>query len=179
MLVKILGAVAAVLGALAVAIALQPSSYTVARKQTIAAPQADVFAMINDFHKWEAWSPWAKLDPKMKTTYEGAAAGNGAVYKWVGDSKVGEGVMTVTESQPNERVKIKLDFLAPFASSSMTEFTVKPDGDKVTVEWSMAGNSDFMSKAYSLFAGGMDKAIGPDFEKGLAQMKAAAEGAKK
>lgn len=142
----------------------------------MAAPPAQVFALINDFHSWNQWSPWAKIDPAMKATYEGSPSGPGAIYKWVGNSEVGEGVMTILESQPNERVKIKLEFLKPFASTNTTEFTIKPAGNQTAVEWTMEGNSDFMSKTYSLVAGGMDKAIGPDFEKGLTQMKAAAEG---
>src|SRR5216683_3299494 len=83
-----------------VVVALQPAQYHVERSTTINAPASLVFAQVNDFHKWEAWSPWAKLDPAMKQTYEGAPAGTGAVLKWSGNSKVGEGTMTLTESRP-------------------------------------------------------------------------------
>jgi hypothetical protein len=83
--------------------------------------------------------------------------------------------MTITNSIPPERVDIKLEFLKPFASVAVTEFTIKPAAAGSTVEWSMHGESDFMSKAFSLVMGSMDKMVGPDFEKGLAQLKAVAE----
>ena len=49
------------------------------RSATIAAPPALVFPLLNDFHRWEGWSPWAKLDPNMKKALEGSPEGVGAV----------------------------------------------------------------------------------------------------
>ncbi len=89
MLKKILIAVLFVLVILAGVIAMQPSEYTVQRSATISAPPATVFPMVNDFHSWDAWSPWAKLDPAMKVTYNGPPAGAGAIYTWAGNDKVG------------------------------------------------------------------------------------------
>ena len=71
MVLKIVVALVAVIAAFAAFVALQPSEYRVARSATIAAPAPEVFAQVNDFHKWEAWSPWAKLDPNAKTAFEG------------------------------------------------------------------------------------------------------------
>src|SRR4051794_10073117 len=110
-------------------IATRPNEYTVTRTATMSAPPQAVFAQLNDFHKWEAWSPWAKLDPAMKVTYAGPQAGKGASYTWVGDSNVGEGNMTIADSRPNELVKIDLQFIKPFASSSITQFELKPSGN--------------------------------------------------
>jgi uncharacterized protein YndB with AHSA1/START domain len=168
-------AVLALLAVLAVVIAFQPASYRVERSTTIAAPAEIVFAQINDFHKWEAWSPWAKLDPQMKVTYDGSASGAGAVYSWAGNSDVGSGRMTILESRPHEAVRIKLEFQEPFASQADTEFRLADEAGATKVTWIMEGESGFLSKAFSLFLGGMDKAIGPDFEKGLRQMKSAVE----
>jgi hypothetical protein len=172
---KILLGIVIVLVALAVLIAAQPAKFRVTRTTTINAPAADVHGLINDFHNWESWSPWGKLDPQMKTTYEGPAAGTGSVYKWTGNQQVGEGQMTILESQPPNLVKIKLDFIKPFASTSSTNFEVRPEGTSSSVIWTMSGENNFISKAFCLFTGGMDKMIGPDFEKGLAQMKSVAE----
>jgi uncharacterized protein YndB with AHSA1/START domain len=160
-------------------VALQPADFKVERSATIAAPPATVFAQVNDFHKWEVWSPWAKRDPAMKQTYEGAPAGTGAVYTWSGNSDVGSGKMTIIESRPAELVRIKLEFTEPFAATNTTDFTFKSEGGNQTaVTWSMAGRHNFMGKAMCLFMN-MDKMVGGDFEKGLAQMKAAAEAAPK
>ena len=176
MIKKILIVLGVLIAGFLVLAAMQPDTYTVTRTATVAAPPEQVFGLVNDFHQWEKWSPWGKIDPNMKTIYEGAAAGSGAIYKWAGNSDVGEGQMTILESQPNDRVKINLEFLKPFESKAITEFTFKPEGAGTAVEWKMAGDNNMMGKVFSLAMGGMDKMIGPDFEKGLGQMKAAAEG---
>ncbi len=175
MLKKILIGVAVALLALAAVIAAQPSRFSVTRSITLAAAPADVFAQVADFHNWDAWSPWAKLDPAMKTTFEGPASGTGSVYRWTGDKKVGEGNMTILESAPPTRVRIRLEFIKPFASVADTAFDFAPAGSGTTVTWTMSGENDFVSKGFCLFMGGMDKAIGPDFEKGLAQLKTLVE----
>ena len=179
MVKKILIALVAIIAVLAVVIVSQPDHFQVTRSAVINAPPADAFAVVNDFHQWDKWSPWAKLDPAMKTTFSGAAAGPGAVYQWIGNDQVGEGRMTILDTKQSELVHIKLEFLKPFASTSDTEFAFVPEANGVTVKWTMRGENNFMSKAVCLFMGGMDKMIGPDFDKGLAQMKAAVESAKK
>lgn len=177
--VKIVGAVLCILGILGFLISLQPDTYAVERTTTIAAPPPAVFEHINDFHKWEAWSPWLKLDPNSKNTYEGAAAGEGAVFKWDGNDQVGAGQMTLLESKPAEHVHIKLDFIRPMEDTADVHFHLTPkDGNQTDVSWKMEGKHNFMSKAMCLFMS-MDKMIGGDFEKGLASMKAAVEGSAK
>ena len=114
----------------------------------------------------------------MKTTYTGPAAGTGASYAWVGNSDVGEGRMTILESRPAEFVRIRLEFIEPFASVANTEFSVKPEGNGVAVTWLMSGEKNFLSKAMCMVQS-MDTMIGPDFERGLKQLKSAAEGAAK
>lgn len=178
MLKKIFIALAAVIGLLIVIVALQPADFRVSRSTTIAAPAPLVFAQVYDFHKWEAWSPWAKLDPSMKTTYSGAPAGVGAVYAWSGNDQVGEGRMTLSETRPDDLIRIDLQFIKPFAANNITEFVFKPEADKTQVTWNMSGKNNFMSKAFGLFMN-MDKMIGGDFEKGLAQLKSVAEAAVK
>lgn len=107
---------------------MQPSEFRVERTAKIAATQADLFAQVNDFHKWENWSPWAKLDPAAKVTFEGPDSGQGAVMNWAGNDKVGEGKVTIIESRPNELVKVRADFLKPFEGSATSEFQFKPEG---------------------------------------------------
>ena len=176
MLVKILIALAVVVAGLVVVIALQPADFRVSRSATIAAPAPVVFAQVNDFHNWTAWSPWAKLDPAMKQTYEGAAAGPGAVYAWVGNREVGEGRMTIVESRPSDLIRVKLDFVKPFAGTSVAEFTFRPEGDRTAVTWTMTGEKNFVAKAIHLVMN-MDRMIGDQFDKGLAAMKTVAEAA--
>ena len=133
---------------------------------------------MNDFHNWEAWSPWAKLDPAAKATFEGPSTGTGAIFKWVGNKEVGEGSMTITESRPSDLIRINLEFLKPFASTCAAEFTFKPEGNQTVAAWSMFGKNNFMAKTIHLFMN-MDKMVGGQFEQGLAAMKSVAETAPK
>jgi uncharacterized protein YndB with AHSA1/START domain len=176
MLVKILIGLAALVVLLVVVVALQPSEFRITRTATVAAPPSAVFAQVNDFHKWEAWSPWAKLDPAARNTFDGAPAGPGAVFAWAGNSQVGEGRMTIIESRPDELVRIKLEFMKPFAATNTAEFTFKPDGDRTAVTWSMYGHNNFIGKAVCLVMN-MDKTLGGEFDKGLAAIKSVAEAA--
>ena len=174
MLAKVLIGLAAVAVVLAVVVARQPSSFRVARSATISTPPEQVFAQVNDLHSWEAWSPWLKLDPAARTAYEGPPAGPGAAFTWSGNSNVGEGRMTITESRPPELVRLRLDFKRPFASTNTAEFTFAPDGKHTVVTWSMSGEKNLFAKALHLFMD-MDTMIGAKFDEGLAQMKAIAE----
>jgi hypothetical protein len=178
MLGNILIAVAGVVGAFAIIVSRRPSVFRVERSATIAAPPPAVFAQVNDFHNWEAWNPWAKIDPTMKQTYEGPPAGTGAIYRWAGNKEVGEGRMTITESRPSDLIRIKLDFMKPFRASNIAEFTFKSQGNQTAVTWSMTGQNNFMAKAIHLFMN-MDKMVGTQFEKGLASMKSVVEAAPK
>ena len=178
MLKKVVIALAAIVVIFVIVVVFQPADFRVERTTTIAAPQADVFAKVNDFHQWDAWSPWAKLDPDAKITFEGPDSGQGTVMTWVGNDKVGEGKMTLTESQPNELVKLKVDFVKPFEGTATQEFALKPQGDQTAVTWSMQGhNNSFIQKAFCLVMNGK-KMIGDDLEKGLAQLKTVAESGK-
>ena len=159
-------------------VALQPSDFRVTRSAAIAAPPEAVFSQVNDLHRWEAWSPWAKLDPAAKSTYEGPAAGVGAAFSWAGNNQVGEGRMTITESRPNDLIRMNLEFIKPIKATNITEFTFKPEGNLTVVAWTMSGKNNFISKAIGLFMD-CEKMVGGQFEKGLAQIKSIAEGATK
>jgi len=178
MLKNTLIALFVIIAGLVVIIAMQPSDFRVVRAISINAPAATVFEQVNDFHKWDGWSPWAKRDPNMKQSHEGAPARVGGMYSWSGNDQVGEGRMTLTESRPSERIRIKLEFLKPFAATNIAEFDFKPDGNQTAVTWSMFGTNNFIAKAFGLFMN-MDKMVGGDFEKGLAQLKSVAETAGK
>jgi len=170
----ILIAVAAIIVIFLVIVALQSAKFRVSRTIVINALPPVVFDQVNDFHNWASWSPWAKLDPAMKLIYDGPPAGTGASYAWTGNKEVGEGRMKIIESRPSDLVRIKLEFLRPFKATNTAEFLFKPEGDQTAVTWSMFGDKNFIFKAVHLFIN-MDKLVGRDFEKGLAQMKSVTE----
>jgi len=162
-----------VLGFLIV-VAVQPNEFRVSRSAKMAAPPATVFAQVNDYHNWDAWSPWAKLDPNAKVSFEGPTSGTGAKFSWSGNDQVGAGQQTIVESRPDELIRIKLEFEKPFKNTCTAEFTFQPQGDQTVVTWSMFGQNNFLGKAFSLFMN-CDKMVGGEFEKGLASMKAIVE----
>lgn len=166
---KLLLVLVLLLGGFAAFVATRPSAFTITRSATLNAPAAAIYAKVVNFKNWDAWSPWAKLDPNMKQTYEGAAEGPGAIYTWSGNGEVGAGKMTILDVKPNESIRIKLEFLEPFSATNTTEFAFKPEGDKTAVTWSMSGDRNFVFKAMCVFMD-MDEMVGKDFVKGLAQL---------
>jgi len=174
MVLIVLGVLVAAIAVFLIVVAMQPADYRIERSIKIDAPAEVVYAQVSDFHNWEAWSPWAKLDPDAKNAFDGADAGKGAIFTWSGNDKVGEGRMEILESAPNSLVRIKLDFKKPMEDTCTTEFKLKSEGEQTAVTWTMSGHNNFVGKMFCMFMD-MDKMVGDDFEKGLAQIKAVAK----
>jgi hypothetical protein len=171
-LILILAAAAVIL--FIVVAAMQPTDFRITRTGTIIAPASAVFPHVNDLHQWDAWSPWAKLDPNAKNSFEGPALGVGAIMSWAGNNKVGQGSMTIMESRPDEFIQFKLEFLKPMAATNTAEFTFTSENDQTTVTWCMYGKNNFKGKAMSLIMN-CDKMVGGQFEQGLAALKSVVE----
>ena len=178
LLLGAIGLIVAIVIIFCVVVAMQPSHFTITRSASFNAPPEAVFAEVNDFSKWQSWSPWERLDPNMKKTVSTPSSGKGASYAWVGNSEAGEGKMVIADSKPTEAIKIDLEFIKPFAMKSVTDFTFKPDGDKTIMTWTMSGENNFLSKAFGLVVN-MDKLVGADFENGMANLKPIVESAPK
>jgi hypothetical protein len=153
---------------------MQPDDFRISRSAKMSAPPAVIFAHVNDLHQWEAWSPWVKLDPNAKSSYEGEKVGVGSIYSWDGNNEVGAGSMTITESHPHDLILIKLEFLKPFKATHTGEFTFKPDDGQTLVTWSMYGKNNFIGKALGLVMN-CDKMVGDMFDKGLTSLKGVVE----
>lgn len=151
----------------------KPDTFTVQRAVTIAAPPEKIMPFISDFQRWEAWAPREQRDPALRRSFTGAPRGQGAVYDWSGNDKVGAGRMTITAATPST-LTIRLDVLQPYVSHNTTTFTLEPQGASTRVTWAMSGPSSYASKVMSVFAS-MDTVAGKDFEAGLARLKNLAE----
>ena len=173
MLRKILVVLAALLAVLVFLVARQPDDFRVTRSATISAPADRVFAEVNDFHRWTAWSPFEK-DPAMARTFAGQPTGTGAIYEWSGNRDVGAGRSTIVDSRPNDLIRIKLEFLRPFAATNTAEFSFVPRGEQTSVTWTLYGRNTLLSKAIGLFMS-MDAMVGTEFENGLGRLKAVVE----
>jgi hypothetical protein len=158
-----------VAAALAGFIATRPSEFLIVRTRTLAAPPEVVHAYVNDFHRWVEWSPWEKIDPALRREYSGEPSGAGAVYEWSGNEQVGAGRMTIMESSPPNSVTIRLEFLKPFVATNTAQFDIVAGGLGTDVTWSMMGRNGFAAKAFSLVTD-VDKAVGSEFEQGLADL---------
>jgi hypothetical protein len=151
-------------------VAMQPSKYHIERSAAMAAPPEEVFEHINNLRKWNDWSPWAKLDPHAKNTFEGPESGEGAIFRWAGNDQVGEGSLTIVESKPSEHVKLKLDFIKPMQDTATTDFRFQPSGEKTVVTWTMDGENGFVEKMFCMFMD-MEGMVGGSYEEGLANIK--------
>ncbi len=151
----------------------KPDTFHVERSISIRAPQEKLFAIINDFHQWNEWTPYNK-DPAMKKTYSGSANGKGAVYAWEGNKEVGQGEITITDTTPPKEVVLALHMIKPFEGRNRVVFSLDARGDSTTVTWTLEDRHTYLMKIMSMFIN-LDKMIGGDFEVGLAKLKTVAE----
>jgi Polyketide cyclase / dehydrase and lipid transport len=150
---------------------MRPNTFSVVREANFNAAPEKVFAQINDFHNWGAWSPWEKMDPNLQRSYAGEMSGAGAKYAWIGNKKVGEGSMEITRSVPARNMQLDLHFIKPFKADNVTEFTLTPNGKGTHFKWEMRGTTPFLLRVMHVFFN-MDKIVGKDFENGLANLRA-------
>ena len=170
----VLAVLCGLLAAAAVAVGMQPDTFTVQRSDTVAAPPARVFALVNDFQAWDAWSPWKELDPNATMSLSTPSSGKGATYTWSGNDKVGEGSLTIKDSRPDELVDVEQVFVRPFPGKARMLFTFAPEAGGTKVTLTMDGTNNFLGKAMCMVVD-MDAMLGKDFERGLANMKRVVE----
>ncbi len=163
--------VVSLVAALLIFAATKPDTFRVERSISIEAPSEKIFAILNDFHLSQSWSPFEKKDPTMKRTFGGAASGKGAVYEFDGNKEVGKGRLMITDTAPPSKITIALDMVEPFEAHNTVEFTLGANGDSTKVTWAMHGPQSYVMKVLSFFID-CDKMVGKDFEAGLVKLKA-------
>nr|WP_298131053.1 SRPBCC family protein [uncultured Pseudoxanthomonas sp.] len=150
---------------------LLPSTTHVERSVVIDRSPSQVFATLDSFERFAAWSPWAEYDPQAKYTFEGPARGVGARMRWAGNRAVGSGSQEITASEPHHRIVVALDF---DGSQAQASYLLAPEGQGTRVTWafdSAHGYNPFKRWLGLVF----DRMIGADYEKGLARLKAMLE----
>lgn len=173
MLKRVLLVTAAIVAAFLAYVAYLPANGTITRSAVLAAPPEAIFPHINTLKSWDAWSPWAKLDPNAKNSFEGPESGVGSVFHWDGNDEVGAGKMTIVESQPSQHVKLALAFERPMVATNVTDFALQPEAGGTRVTWTMSGERPFWTRAICVLLGA-DAMVGGMFEKGLASLGAIA-----
>jgi hypothetical protein len=151
----------------------KPEVFHVERSVRIHATPDAIFPLINDLHRWEAWTPYDK-DPAIQRTYSGSAAGVGARYAWEGNKQVGQGEISIRETLPPRLLEFDLHMVKPFEGRNVATFSLDPDGDATRVTWSLDDKHKLMHKIMSIFLN-LDHMIGKDFAVGLDRLKALVE----
>jgi len=151
--------------------AIAPKNYDVSRSIEIHRPKDVVFAYLKSLKKQDEWSPWGKRDPNMVKDFSGTDGDIGAISRWKGNKEVGEGEQEIMNIVDGERIDSELRFLKPFKSTSDAYILTKGVEPNVTkVIWGFSGKNKFPMSIMMLFMN-MDKAVGKDFEEGLASLK--------
>ncbi len=149
-----------------------PREVHVERSIEIDAPPEVVYPLIANLKTFHEWSPWADKDPNAKYEWEGPAEGVGAKMSWEGNSDVGVGTQEITAAVQNESVTTALDFgdQGQATANFILEKTEK--GTKVT--WGFDGDmgNNPIGRWMGLF---LEDMLGPDYEKGLSNLKGMAE----
>jgi hypothetical protein len=153
---------------------MSTDTYTVERSIRIEASPQEIFALVADFRRWTEWSPWEGLDPELQRTYSGSESGPGASYRWSGNRKAGQGEMTILKAVEPSLITVDLRFDKPFKARNDMSFGIEEEGSGTAVQWAMTGKKTFVTRVMGIFKS-MDALVGPDFEKGLAQLKVLAE----
>jgi hypothetical protein len=152
----------------------RPGTLHVQRSIKIRAPAQKIFPLINDFHQWDAWTPFNK-DPAMKKTYSGNRIGKGAKYAWEGNKDVGSGDITILGSSPSGEVVFATHLVTPiFEGRGIGSITLDQAGEMTTVTWTVDDTHSFVLRLIGTFVD-LEKKIGGDYEVGLAQLKQLAE----
>jgi len=148
-----------------------PDKAHVERQAVINAPAEKIYAIISDLQRNQEWSPWLAVDPAIKVTFEGAGPGVGQKLIWESTNpQVGSGSQTTAELIANEKVVSALDFEG---SKAVATLQLAPEGTATKVTWAFdAALGGLLERWFGLLFDGW---IGPDYEKGLAALKALAE----
>jgi uncharacterized protein YndB with AHSA1/START domain len=177
MIRKILFVLFGIVAGLTAAASFKPTAFTYSSSLKMAASPEVVFAQVNHLKNWQAWSPWQKMDPQMKQTFEGPSEGAGAMMTWAGNSDVGSGKQTVLESKPNELLRMKLEMQEPMTAVNDVTFTFTPKDGQTEVTWTMKGENGFVAKLFSVFVD-IKAMVEKEFSQGLTNLQGVVEAKK-
>lgn len=144
---------------------------TVQRSIEIERPLNQVFMKVANVSEWAKWDPWCTSDSTISNTFPGAIYGLNAQRTWTSEES-GIGSMTITAIELNKKIEFDLQFSAPFESEAKVIFTFEQIQGKTKVTWAMTQEFSFFFRVFGLL---VDKMIGPDFERGLQNLKSITE----
>ena len=146
-----------------------PQKQHVERQINITASPDNIYPHLANPRLFSQWSPWSALDPMMKVEFTGPASGKGAGMSWQSDQpSVGSGTWLITEAIPNKSLRVAMDFGDQGGATSF--FNVVPMDNQTTVIWGFDNDAGYnpIMRWFGLL---MDKMVGDEYAKGLANLK--------
>lgn len=149
---------------------IAPKRATVERSIVVNVSPEKAFEYLRSLKNFETWSPWGKRDPDMQRGVRGTDGELGSVAWWKGNKQVGEGEQEVIKLESPSHVGMELRFVKPFKATNEAWFKLAPAGKGTQVSWGFHADFKPPMNIMMMFMN-MDKAIGKDYEEGLASLK--------
>ena len=142
----------------------------VERSVRIDRPPAEVYRLLLNMQRFNEWSPWRDYDATATQQFSGPPSGVGAKLAWQGDK--GSGAMEIIDAVENAQITLALDFGADGKATS--KYLLSGTGEGTELRWVFDYNveGDLIGRWFGLM---MDSMIGPQYERGLADLKKLAE----
>ncbi len=170
---KIIVGLLVVIAILVIVAYVLPKSYNVEKSVYIKSDKMVIYDLVSYLEKWDLWEVWNKqMDSTLTYTLTGKDGEAGVVRSWTG-KKLGQGDLGITGLKPGQEVDYSLAFQNGKMKST-GKFLIEPEGDSCKVTWTNTGDLGYnpIGRYMGLF---MSKMLGPDFEKGLSNLKKIAE----
>ena len=168
---KLVYGIAGLIGLLILVGLLLPRHGRVEVEARIDAHPATVFALLNDFRRYNLWSSLAESDPNARIVYSGPARGVGATMTWDG-AIIGTGTQRIVESRPFERVATVIN--PDDAGEAHTRFDLVGENGTTVVTWHFETDYGF-NIVGRYFARLLVGVIERDYGTGLGRLKDLAE----
>lgn len=164
-----------IIAAVFITIQVLPDEAHLTRSVTMDASPQEVFNELITFKNFNSWSPWAEKDTTATYLFEGPAIGIGAKMSWISeDPQVGSGAMEIIDIKENELVKVAMKF-GGFDSSPTASYIIEQQEEGTKLSWTY--DEYDVSGINRILGAMMDQFLGPDYEKGLSNLKSRIESA--
>lgn len=152
---------------LAIVIAMQPENAHIEKSIVINAPADSIFPQVSNYRNFSVWSPWTKMDPEVKQSFDEPQASVGSTMTWDGP-KTGKGLMKIEEIEDHQRVKSSMTF-GGYDGKFYSEFILTPAENGTRVTWTYEGpNAGLTGKAMWVIMGSM---LSSQYDQGLKDLK--------
>jgi len=134
-----------------------------------------VFETVARLENFNQWSAWNQHDSTVKLEYTGTDGSVGASSHWTGDPTIsGEGRIEIVSLEPGKTVSQKIHFIKPKEGHANSSFTLSELNGLTTISWHFESETPRPWNIFNFFSD-IEKNLGPEFEKGLAALKASVE----